>query len=425
MATPGTGINEQEAQGVRDTLGQTTTQSTVLEQSMLNMQIEMAELKEMVRAAITARSPQESPPGIAPPMAPPAEAPPPTTAAAVGQAGQSVGSEPRRVPLLEAARNGTLHPPRAAAPGPSLPQWQQATHDSEDLAEIHHKDVAKPVKYTGNVSTWKVWNIKFKGFLMRRDRRWAPLLDAVKQRSATTLTAELESEIFSALAISKPLAEKFKAQLYEYLEEYTEGLTHTNVLYAGANGSLEIWRQLCEEGFSRKDRSLRREYKRVMSPKQATFEHLKRDIAAWESDLVTYEMASGHQMSEKDRLMCLDDMCPTELQRHMDTMAVQVRTYAEFKSEIDVFLQNRKRWGPASKDALRSLQETPDDPEVPEPEGQEDYSPEDAAVMEQCGQLMALVNSKYGKKGKKGKGLGKGGKVGKGEQPDKCRRPAM
>ena len=275
------------------------------------------------------------------------------------------------------------------------------------------------MKYTGNVSTWKVWNIKFKGFLMRRDRRWAPLLDAVKQRSATTLTAELESEIFSALAISKPLAEKFKAQLYEYLEEYTEGLTHTNVLYAGADGSLEIWRQLCEEGFSRKDRSLRREYKRVMSPKQATFEHLKRDIAAWESDLVTYEMASGHQMSEKDRLMCLDDMCPTELQRHMDTMAVQVRTYAEFKSEIDVFLQNRKRWGPASKDALRSLQETPDDPEVPEPEGQEDYTPEDAAVLEQCGQLMALVHNKYNKKGKKGKGLGKGGKVGKGEQPDK------
>ena len=417
----GTPIDPREAVDIRAALEQQQTQSSVLNQSMLNMQESVAELRKIVLELVA------PPPVAAPPGTPPGMGPGGSAAAPAAEPAASAQPAPPRMPLLQAARDGLLQPPTPTGVGgtwrqePGVPGWQRATVDSNDLADIHYKDVAHPPKYDGSISSWKVWNVKFKSFLMRRDRRWPALLDAVKQRSAETLTEAAATEIFTALDVGTVLAEKFRAQLYEYLEEYTTGLIHTNILYAGASGSLEVWRQMCEEGFSRKDRSLRREYKKLMSPKQSTYDHLKRDIAAWEADLSTYQLAAGYMMEEKDRLMCLDDMCPTELQKHMDTMAVQVRTYAEFKSEIEVFLQNRKRWGPTGKDTLKSLTETPEDPAAPEPELQEDYTPEDAAVMEQCGQLMALVQNKY--KGKTRKGLGKGGKGNNGGKAEKPKAP--
>ena len=54
------------------------------------------------------------------------------------------------------------------------------------------------------------------------------------------------------------------------------GMTHSTMTTAGASGSLEVVRQLCDEGFSRRDRHLRKEYKKIMHPKQATSETLQK-----------------------------------------------------------------------------------------------------------------------------------------------------
>ena len=118
------------------------------------------------------------------------------------------------------------------------------------------------------------------------------LLDAIRERSVDPLTPAIEAEIFRSVAISKQAGVKFQEQLYEYMEEYTEGLVHSNIVNGGHMGAMEVFRQLCEEGFSYRVRNLRREYKKIIHPKQSTFENLRRDVAAWEPELAQYQLAS-------------------------------------------------------------------------------------------------------------------------------------
>ena len=118
---------------------------------------------------------------------------------------------------------------------------------------------------------------------------------------------------------SVDLIARFKAQLYEYLETYTEGLTHSMVMAGGSMNAMEAFRQLCDEGFSARDRNLRKEYRKVSHPKQATYETLKRAILDWENELAQYELASGKVMTEADKIMCLEDICPDGLQQHFET----------------------------------------------------------------------------------------------------------
>ena len=109
---------------------------------------------------------------------------------------------------------------------------------------------------------------------------------------------------------SDSLAVKLKSQQYEYLETYTDGLAHAMVIAGGTRGSLEVFRQLCDEGFSARDRNLRKDYRRVMQPKQSSFEHLKKAILDWETELGHNELSAGPgtSMLEKDRVMCLEDV---------------------------------------------------------------------------------------------------------------------
>ena len=57
-------------------------------------------------------------------------------------------------------------------------------------------------------------------------------------------------------------------------------MAHAAVVTGGANNVLEVFRQLCDAGFSVRARHLRQEYRKVIHPKQASFEHLKRPGAS-------------------------------------------------------------------------------------------------------------------------------------------------
>ena len=79
---------------------------------------------------------------------------------------------------------------------------------------------------------------------------------------------------------------------------------------------------MCDEGFSARDRNLRKEYRTVSHPKHATFEILKRAILDWENAFAQCELASGKTMVEAEKIMCLEDMCPDALQQHLETRKV-------------------------------------------------------------------------------------------------------
>ena len=74
-----------------------------------------------------------------------------------------------RTPLLQAAADGAFVEP--VLPKPVAPPGND-DDDDDDLAGIHFKDVGRPAKYNGKPEQWRNWNLKFKGFLVRRDQRW-------------------------------------------------------------------------------------------------------------------------------------------------------------------------------------------------------------------------------------------------------------
>ena len=279
------------------------------------------------------------------------------------------------------------------------------TEDQQDLKDIDKKDVALPSKYKGDTVTWRHWYMKFSSFLNRRDPRWSSLLEEIKKKSQNPLGPQEEEEIFTNIGVkSSVLRDKFKFQLYEYLETYSEGLVHGMVTAGGIQGSLEVFRGLCDDGFSMRDRHLRREYRKVTHPKQASFETLKKAIMDWETELAQYQSASGTEMSEKEKIICLEDLCPDLLQQHLDSKE-SLQTYGQYKIAINDYLSNRSRWM-AGKGRLNWLGFPEADPEEPAPDetGEEWFSEQLKNI---SGEINALVKNKF-----KGKSFGKGGKGG-------------
>ena len=301
-----------------------------------------------------------------------------------------------------------------------------------ELAEIDKKDVTPPSKYKGDLGQWRHWYAKLSTFLARRDSRWADLMNAIRMNSKDPyeIGGAKEQEIFHKIGVqSEFLHAKFKSQLYEYLETYTEGHVHAMVIAGGTRGSLEVFRQFCDEGFSARDRNLRKEYRKVMQPKQSSFENLKKAILDWETELAQYELSAGPgtSMLEKDRVMCLEDMCPDILQQHLESKE-NIHTYAEYKLAIYDYLANRVRW--TGRNRLNWLGLPEDGPQEDDADHTEPGEPEAvgqvAAFLEQFPQLNAvsaelhaLVKGKFNKKGSKaggkGNGGGSGGDGGKGE----------
>ena len=260
-------------------------------------------------------------------------------------------------------------------------------------------------------------DIRNSTFLSRRDARWGTLLETIRQRSTNPYTEEDVKEIFVLIGVrSVDLMARFKAQLYEYLETYTEGLTHSMVMAGGSMNAMEAFRQLCDEGFSARDRNLRKEYRKVSHPKQATYETLKRAILDWENELAQYELASGKVMTEADKIMCLEDICPDGLQQHFETKE-GLKTYAACKPVINDFLANRARWGVKGTLNWSGIPEA-EDVEAESDEQEEARVAQIEAIIGQIpqlnavtGEISAILRNKMSKaqkgRGKKGGGVGK------------------
>ena len=153
-------------------------------------------------------------------------------------------------------------------------------------ADIHYKDVTPPAKYKGDVNQWRYWYTKFSTFLTRRNIKWDGFLSAIRDDSKVPyeIGGDKEKAIFAKIEVtSQEVMQKIKCQLYEYLENFSDGLTHSMIVAAGPRGSMEVFRQMCDEGFSSRDRNLRKEYRKIMQPKQATFEGLRKAILDWET----------------------------------------------------------------------------------------------------------------------------------------------
>ena len=141
--------------------------------------------------------------------------------------------------------------------------------ENKDVPSMNIKDVEKPPKFSGK--DWASWEHDFVNYIVRRDRRWWDILEAVKARSDKPLTARAIADIRAEEKLAKYLEQDlvyvaFREQLYEYLKSNTSGEVHAMVTSNGIENSFESWRRLCDQGKSRRLRPLRDEKRALYHP---------------------------------------------------------------------------------------------------------------------------------------------------------------
>jgi hypothetical protein len=149
--------------------------------------------------------------------------------------------------------------------------------DSEDMPVMHHKDVDKPSKFSGqNLSTW---SIDFMNFLGRKNEKWKTILQTIQNVSQKPFDDKGYEHLKNATKIDKDdVMNAYKEQLYEYLKSYTGGDVHTVVISNNPENAFESRRRMCDQGDSIRERPLRDERRAIFHPKQASAECLVKAI---------------------------------------------------------------------------------------------------------------------------------------------------
>ncbi len=299
--------------------------------------------------------------------------------------------------------------------------------DVQHVPVMDKKDIEKPFKYAGQ--KWTIWSEDFVNFLSRRDERWTEFLNFIRAHSEKPLTTETCLTIYQEMGWEplrdKSIIDAFTVQLYEYLKCYTDGNEQVMVVTNGPRNSLETWRRFCDQGQSRRDRPVRDERRALFHPKQATADTLVKTIADWENRVREYQLLRpSDELSDQDRVMCLEDMCPEAIQKFLADLRRfgKIKTYDQYKDSIDDYFLEQKRWSKKQLNLIDAPHEAPHPCEGHPHHGHDHHGDNDheetwhPEVSELLEQLNALVKSKFGKSKGKGDKSGTGGKGGKGDE---------
>ena len=296
----------------------------------------------------------------------------------------------------------------------------------EDVPIMHHKDVDKPSKFSGQ--NWSTWSLDFMNFLGRKNGKWKTILQTIQNVSQKPFDDKAYEHLKAATKIDNDeLLKVYKEQLYEYLKSYTGGDVHTVVISNNPENAFESWRRICDQGNSIRERPLRDERRAIFHPKQASAEGLVKAIAEWEKRLHAYVLQRPLDvLSPEDKIMCLEDLCPEPIQKFLadQHMLGIITTYEEYKDGIDRYFYQEKRWNrkkaihqcsvmcrddagwcSTSQGYTEGPVEADNEEEKQEDGGEQAWPPGIAG--EVAGAVMAIIKGGKGK-GKFGKGKGKG-----------------
>ena len=201
------------------------------------------------------------------------------------------------------------------------------------------------------------------------------------------------------------------AQVYAVLQNLLEGEAFTIVHNCPKGNGLEAWRKINKRydpaTGSRKGSLLRH----ILSPAKSKLEDLTANLEVWLDLIARYEnrkdpSGARVQLQDEIKIAVLEQICPTELERHLQMSKARLRTFEDHREEIVSFLETRL----GSKLKIETIASA---------SGKEQRSDDamDVGAVMFKGKGKGKGKSSKGKgKGFKGKGKGnKGGKHGKGK----------
>ena len=267
--------------------------------------------------------------------------------------------------------------------------------------------------------------------------RWSALFKKIEGLKGKPIT--IVDEIAWEADLELGSIGHWKAQLETYLSSYTKGRAREIVRHAGTAGALDAWRILADKGHSLRPMHQQALRSKAYAPRaNVPVKDVEMAIIRWENDIRLFEEACAPEVvSEPNRRMFLENMCPDRLRDHLTAQGpLRFPTEDSLRLEISDWTQKELERGTRHPKAAALETHWPEGAAEEDVAGHDEA--DDAELAAQLGALIdrypqlnavsaeinAIVRSKFGKKGgaKSGGGKGSGdsadpggGKAGKGK----------
>ena len=228
----------------------------------------------------------------------------------------------------------------------SQKQVVAALQKDKKLTLIDKRGVAKPDKFGSKDEGFLQWKIQTESFILSVFPELEEPLTWSEEHETSITKADVEAEFGSSTAGEVEEIHEKSAQVYAVLQNLLEGEAFTIVHNCPKGNGMEAWRKINKRydpaTGSRKGSLLRH----ILSPAKSKLEDLAGNLEVWLDLIARYENrkdASGSrvQLQDEIKIAVLEQICPTELERHLQMSKARLKTFEDHREEIMSFLETR------------------------------------------------------------------------------------
>ena len=221
--------------------------------------------------------------------------------------------------------------------------WQK----DKKLTLIDNRGVAKPdIKFGSKDEGFLRWKIRTESFILSVFPELEEALTWAEEHETSITKADVEAEFGATPAGEIEEIHDKSAQVFAVLQNLLEGETFTIVHNCPKGNGMEAWRKINKRydpaTGSRKGSLLRH----ILSPAKSKLEDLTGNLEVWLDLISRYENRkdpSGNRVKSQDeiKIAVLEQICPTELEPHLQMSKARLKTFEDHSEEIMSFLETR------------------------------------------------------------------------------------
>eukprot|EP00434_Breviolum_minutum_P043440 symbB.v1.2.038727.t1/scaffold6145.1/size20566/2 len=228
----------------------------------------------------------------------------------------------------------------------SQKQVVAALQKDKKLTLIDNRGVAKPDKFGSKDEGFLRWKIRTESFILSVFPELEEALTWAEEHESSITKADVDAEFGATTAGEIEEIHDKSAQVFAVLQNLLEGEAFTIVHNCPKGNGMEAWRKINKRydpaTGSRKGSLLRH----ILSPAKSKLEDLTGNLEVWLDLISRYENRkdpSGNRVKLQDeiKIAVLEQICPTELERHLQMSKARLKSFEDHREEIMSFLETR------------------------------------------------------------------------------------
>ena len=223
------------------------------------------------------------------------------------------------------------------------------TKPEKKMTLVDTKGLAKPEKFTGEETGWLYWKTRMEAFITSVFPQMEPVLEWAEEVDTEVNQAAIRAAFGSVRPSHHEVedVEEIDVQIYAILQTLCEKEPFQIVRSAGKSNGLEAWRKL-NRRFDPSTGGRRGAMLRTIlsPPKCQKIDNLWASVESWEEAVRQYEHrkrsdGTRHQLDDEIKVSILEQMCPVEIERHLQLNRSRYTDYNDVRSELVLYLETR------------------------------------------------------------------------------------